>query len=338
MTTPFSAVPVIDVHGLLHGPPEEVAVVAAELGRAASDVGFLYVTGHGVPTSLYGALLQSAQRLFSLPLEQKMAYYIGLSACHRGYVPEGEEVFGTGTRDLKEAFDLGLDLSADDPDVLAGNPLLGPNTWPDLPDFADVVTAWYDAVLSLGRHLLHGFAVALGQPADVLDAHVTKPPSQLRLIHYPHDPEAQDVVGIGAHTDYELFTLLRSTGPGLEVLNGAGAWIDAPPRDDAFVVNVGDMLETWSGGRFVATTHRVRKVTEERWSFPLFFSVDYATVVRPVAATDTGGVCAGDHLFAQTAQTFRYLRERMARGELVLPDGALAVDTFGQGARLATAP
>ena len=83
--------------------------------------------------------------------------------------------------------------------------------------------------------------------------------------------------GIGAHTDYECFTLLHATAPGLEVLNGAGEWIEAPPLPGAFIVNIGDMLELLTNGEFLATTHRVRKVREERYSFPLFFNVDYAT-------------------------------------------------------------
>jgi len=329
--TAFESVPVVDVSALLSGTPEQAEQTARALGRAASEVGFLYVTGHGLDPRLFEDLLAAAQDFFALPLPDKQRLHIGRSRCHRGYVPVGEEVFGSGTRDLKEAFDLGLDLPEDDPDVLAGDPLLGPNTWPELPGFAEATTAWYDAVLALGHVLLRAFAVALDQPADALDRHVSKPPSQLRLVHYPHDPSARDVVGIGAHTDYECFTLLRSTSPGLEVLNSAGTWVDVPPRDDALVVNVGDMLELWSGGRFVATTHRVRKVTEERWSFPLFFSVDSPTVIGPFSA-ERGevGMTAGEHLFAQTAQTFTYLRERVARGELVLPESARPLDSFGR--------
>jgi hypothetical protein len=91
-----------------------------------------------------------------------------------------------------------------------------------------------------------------------------------------------DKPGIGVHTDYELFTLLRSTAPGLEVMNESGVWIDAPPRPDAYVVNIGDMLELWTGGEFVATSHRVRKVSQERYSFPLFFTVDYHTRIAPM--------------------------------------------------------
>ncbi|MFE7387105.1 2OG-Fe(II) oxygenase family protein [Streptomyces sp. NPDC057582] len=60
--------------------------------------------------------------------------------------------------------------------------------------------------------------------------------------------------------DYECFTLLRPTAPGLELMNGAGEWIDAPPLDGCFVVNTGDLLELWTNGEFAATSHRVRKV------------------------------------------------------------------------------
>nr|QQZ51919.1 isopenicillin N synthase family oxygenase [Phenylobacterium glaciei] len=71
-----------------------------------------------------------------------------------------------------------------------------------------------------------------------------------------------------APTDYEFFTLLHGTAPGLEVMNGEGRWIDCPPIPGAFVVNIGDMLEAWTNGEFVATSHRVRKVGEARYSLP----------------------------------------------------------------------
>jgi isopenicillin N synthase-like dioxygenase len=216
--------------------------------------------------------------------------------------------------------------------------MLGPNTWPDLAGFADAVTAYYQAVLDVGHRLLSAFAVALGEDADTFNKHATKTPSQLRLIHYPYHPDAVDAEGIGAHTDYECFTLLKPTAPGLEVLNGAGDWIDVPPLPDTFVVNVGDMLELWTNGTFVATSHRVRKVKEERYSFPLFFNVDYHTEVKPLPqfaprdGKQRPALRAGEHLFAQTAQTFAYLRSRVESGELVLPDGSLAVGQFGQEA------
>jgi isopenicillin N synthase-like dioxygenase len=335
----FSAIPIVDVSALRDGTLAGQARVAEELGRAAREVGFLYVSGTGIDAGTFEGVLDAARRFFALPIEKKMEVYIGRSRNHRGYVPEGEEVFAGGTKDKKEAFDLALDLPADDPDFLAGNPLLGPNQWPDLPGFRQAVATYYEAVFSLGRLLMRGFAMALGEEPGYFDRYITKPPSQLRLIHYPFDTGAEDKLGIGAHTDYECFTLLKATSPGLEVLNGAGEWIDAPPVPDAFVVNIGDMLETWTNGVFVATSHRVRKVREERYSFPLFFTVDYHTEVKPMARFVSGAkparesLVAGEHLFAQTAQSFAYQKERLARGETRLPERAEALSSFGQEAR-----
>jgi isopenicillin N synthase-like dioxygenase len=336
--TSFTAVPIVDISGLSSPDRAERERVADEIGHAAREVGFLYVSGSGLDEALFERMLAATKQFFALPLEEKMRSYIGLSRCHRGYVPVGEEGVETGTPEIKEAFDTALDLPADDPDYLAGNPMLGPNSWPDLPSFAGAVTAYYDAILEVGHRLLWAFAVALGEDPDVFSRHATKTPSQLRLVHYPYNPDAEDALGIGAHTDYECFTLLKPTAPGLEVLNGAGEWIDVPPVEGTLVVNIGDMLELWTNGAFVATSHRVRKVVEERYSFPLFFNVDYDTEVKPLPqfastdGTDRAPLRAGEHLFAQTAQTFAYLRNRIDSGELALPDGSLAIGQFGQQA------
>ncbi|MET8415320.1 isopenicillin N synthase family dioxygenase [Streptomyces sp. NPDC005134] len=331
--TSFTELPVVDITALRTGRPEERAYALAELGRAARETGFLYLSGHGIDPALFDRLLDAAKAFFARPVEEKMACWIGKSSNHRGYVPEGEEVFAGATPDRKEAFDLSLEL----PEVTG--PLLGPNQWPALSGFREPVTAWYDAVLALGHTLFGGFAEALGLPRDAFAPYLTRPTSQLRLIHYPYDPTAEDRPGIGAHTDYECFTLLRPTAPGLEVMNGAGEWIDAPPLDDCFVVNTGDLLELWTNGEFAATSHRVRKVTEERYSFPLFCTVDYDTLIAPLPAfTGPGrparpGVVAGEHLYAQTVQTFGYLGRRLADGETTLPAGALPLSSFGQEAR-----
>jgi isopenicillin N synthase-like dioxygenase len=334
----FREIPIVDVSSLVAGDLSASSKTVQELRHAAQNVGFLYVTGHGVPQRLFDELLRVTKAFFALPLERKMSVYIGLSRNHRGYVPVGEEVFYGGTTDLKEAFDLAMDLP-NDPDYLAGNPLLGPNQWPDLPGFADAVRKYYDATLELGCVLLRGFALAMGEEAHAFDAWVRKPPSQLRLIHYPFNPNARDATGIGAHTDYECFTLLYPTAPGLEVLNGAGEWIDVPPLPGAYVINLGDMMELLTNGEFVATSHRVRRVQEERYSFPLFFAFDYHTRVEPLPrfVSDSRparpALVAGEHLYAQTVQSFRYLQERLARGEIALPERAMPLSSFGQEAR-----
>ncbi len=331
---PFRSVPVVDISALGGGDPAAEQAAVVQLRDAASEVGFLHVSGHGIAPALIARLRAAARSFFALPHAEKMRVYIGHSDNHRGYVPEGEELFADAASkdDRKEAFDLSLDIPQ--AELLARCPMLGPNQWPDLPGFREDVMAYYAAVFALGRRLLHGFCMALGQRADALDHLVTTPPSQLRLIHYPFNPDARDAQGIGSHTDYEIFTMLLATSPGLEVMNAAGEWIDAPPVDGALVVNIGDMMEYWSGGAFVATSHRVRKVAEERYSFPFFFALDYDAAIRPPGAGETApGIVCGDHLYARTIQTFRYLKDRAQRGDIAMPQEACPLSSFGREAR-----
>ncbi|GAB2179932.1 oxidoreductase [Denitratisoma sp. agr-D3] len=336
--TAFQKLPVVDVSLLFSPDLDQRRQAAQALGRAAREVGFLYVVGHGVSPALIENLVACAKAYFAQPLAQKMADYIGHSHNHSGYVPEGEEQFYGAAADLKEAYDVGFDLQGQ----AERRPMLGPNRWTEFPGFKETVKAYYDAALALGQVLFRGFALALDLPEDSFSRWVTAPPSQLRLVHYPYNPAAStDRPGIGAHTDYECFTILLPTADGLEVMNGAGEWIDAPVVPGAFVINIGDMMEVLSNGRFVATAHRVRKVSEERYSFPLFCACDYDTVIAPVPAlvpagsvSAYGSLVCGDHLYAQTLQTFGYLKKRLAAGEAALPSGARALSSFGPRAHV----
>lgn len=326
----FEAIPTVDVSDLTSPDFAKRHAVAQALGHAAREVGFLHISGHGLEDQLFTELLGAARRFFDAPMEVKMAAYIGRSANHSGYVPEGEEVFAGGKVDRKEAYDIGLDCPEGD----GRAPMLGANLWPDAPEFKAAASAYYAAVAQLARRVFGGFALALDLPEDHFEPHLTRPPSQLRMIHYPFDANAApDQQGIGAHTDYEFFTLLRGTAPGLEVMNGEGRWIDAPSVPGCFVVNIGDMLEAWTNGTFVATSHRVRKVAEERYSFPFFATCDYWTLVQPHPSFVSGAsparypaLVSGEHLFAQTVKTFAYLKARGLSAE--------AGAAFGQQARV----
>ena len=307
------ALPLVDISRLASGCREDRLAVAGELDRACRDAGFLYVTGAQPDPALFGRLLARARAYFALDHAAKMQSYIGLSENHSGYVPEGEEQFEEGTRDRRESYDIGCDYSL----ATGRRPLLGPNLWPDLPGFRDDVLAYYRHVADIGHQLFRCFALALGLDEGHFDAHLAHPPSQLRLIHYPFDPAAEDRPGIGSHTDYECFTLLSATAPGLQVVDRLGDWVDVPLLDGALVMNIGDMMEIMSNGRYVATRHRVRKVGQERYSFPFFHACDYDHVVAPVIPDEVpryAPVRSGEHLFSQTARTFAYLKRRVASG------------------------
>ena len=329
---PFTHIPVVDISDLYSDHLADRLRVASTIREYARDVGFFYITGHQIPRALTDNLIHTAKRYFDQTTVEKMRDYIGQSDNHSGYVPEGEEVFYGGSVDHKESYDLSFDLQ--DPQL--SRPMLGANQWPEFPGFKQHVGSYYQAAFALGQRLFRAFALALGLRESYFDDLVTTPPSQLRLIHYPFNPDAEDREGIGAHTDYECFTLLLPTADGLEVMNSEGEWINAPYKPDCFVVNIGDMLEVLSNGRFTATSHRVRKVKQERYSFPLFCSCDYDVVIRPVLPPLPGNadnkyapIPCGDHLFAQTIHTFRYMQQRLSGGHVQLPDSARKVATFG---------
>lgn len=342
MASNFKSLPVVDIAGLYSKDLRDRKAVAEKMGEAARDSGFFYITGHHISPELRSRLLDTTKRYFALPLEHKMKHYIGNSSNHSGYVPQGEEAFYGQKPDRKEAFDLSTDVAADDPEVLSGaTPMVGPVQWPDDPQFRESAGEYYAEVTRLAGKLFAGFALALDMPETWFETYLKRPPSQLRLIHYPYTPDAPvDQPGIGAHTDYECFTILLPTAPGLEVMNGAGEWIDAPPIENGFIINIGDMLEIWTNGTFAATSHRVRKVQEERYSFPFFATCDYHTVVGPLdqfvskdRPANYKPLVSGEHLLAQTAQTFAYLKKRIADGTFKLPESSLGLSSFGQEAR-----
>ncbi len=329
LTVDDATLPVIDLSGLFTGDPADVAAVAARLGEAARTSGFFYISGHGVPQSLIDATMAASRDFHTRTRSFKMKYWCGFTTHHRGYVPFEEN--GSNfpkVINFNEAWDMSYEAPADHPDYLAGWRMTGPNVWPDIPGWKETISGYYDAIFNLGLKLLDALALELAVDPAVLRAHITCPTSQLRLLRYVANdmPATKDLVGIGAHSDFECFTILLQGGPGLQVMNAEDHWIEAPPIPGCFIVNIGDIFETWSGGQFKSTQHRVTNIGRERYSFPLFFGLDYHTVVEPLAKFQTPEVMAkyppmkaGDHLMRMTTNGFRYIADARAKGVFV-PD------------------
>lgn len=324
------SLPVVDIDGLHHANPQVQRSTAGQIGEIAMENGFLYLHHHGVDLQLIEAVYEQARHFFSKPAVEKNRYYIGHSRNHRGYVPvteKGDYADEQGPRRY-EAFDMGLDLSKYDQDYQAGNPLLGPNVWPDQPGFKYVLSNYFAEMRRITKSMCRAFEMVLELPEGFFESHMQKPISQVRLLHYMQNSAAADNRGVnmGAHTDYECFTILHSRTPSLQVMDLESNWIDAPPLKNTFYFNIGDMLEAWSGGLLVATPHRVVNRGEERYSIPYFAATDFNTIVTPLESPKFQDrqqhyetIIAGEHLVSQLLRDFPYLRRRYEAGLLQLP-------------------
>lgn len=326
LTLDDANLPVIDLGGLFTGQPADRARVAADLGQAARTSGFFYITNHGISQDLIDGVFAASKQFHEQPRTVKMRNWCGFSTNHRGYVPFEEN--GSDfpkTINFNDAWDMSFEAPADHPDALAKWRMTGPNVWPELPGWRAAVSGYYDAIFALGLELLDTLALELGVDPAELRQHINNPTSQLRMLRYIENtmPASKEMVGIGAHSDFECFTILLQGGPGLQVMNAEDVWVEAPPIPGTFIVNIGDIFETWSGGMFKSTQHRVVNTGRERYSFPLFFGLDYHTVVEPLEKFRTPETAvkyppmkAGDHLMAMTIGGFRYLGELHRTGQL----------------------
>lgn len=266
-------IPIIDVTDLVSG--QNPARVASEIGAACRGAGFFYVTGHGIPAGVTTRLFSEARRFFSASPEIKAAASITHSPHNRGYVAMGEEVLDPDMpADLKEAYNIGLEIAADDRELMAGVPFRGLNLWPDLPDWRENMLDYYDRCWSLGMALHRAFAIDLGLPESYFAPMFDRPMATLRLLRYPpqiENPEPGQI-GAGTHTDYGNVTILAVDGvAGLEVQARDGSWVAAPCIEGAFVCNIGDCLMRWSNDTYVSTPHRVTNAAgRERYSAAFF--------------------------------------------------------------------
>jgi isopenicillin N synthase-like dioxygenase len=234
------------------------------------------LVGHGVDTASIDGAFAAARRFFATPQEARDAIRVNKS--NRGYVPMHQTVYEGNLPDLKESFNLGLPLPADDPDVLAGKPLHGINVWPELAGYREGVERYFDRMMVLGDRLLGPLALCLGMSASELRALYRKPIAFMRLFHYPPSVRvAEGEYGAGEHQDYGFLTILAQDSlGGLEVRAPSGDVVAVEPRTDAFLVNAGDMLSRMTNGELRSAPHRViNRAGVGRYSIPFFFDPDF---------------------------------------------------------------
>ena len=299
--------PILDLSSSREGDRASLARIGAEVGAACRDVGFFYVVNHGVDRELIERAFAQSHRFFALPLAERQALAIETIGGNRGYSGMLHEALDPGRGpDMKEAFNVGLEIAPDDPDLLSKQPFRSLNAWPSLPNFRETLLAYYDACAALGARLHRAFACDLGLKPDFFDDKFDRPMATLRLLHYPAPPQGSEPrTGAGVHTDYGNLTLLATDDVGgLEVRARNGEWIEAPVVPGAFIVNIGDCLMRWTNDIYVSTPHRVvNRSARERYSIAFFYDPNPEAVVETIPSCVREGervryppILAADHL------------------------------------------
>lgn len=261
-------IPIIDVTGLRVGDSNDRQQVARQIRSACTDTGFFTIIGHGVSADLLNHTRQAAENFFAAPDDRKRAVLRPPEKISRGWNPPADRTLantlGTDTPpDLQEAWAMGPPEAGTGAYFTdgAGARFFAPNKWPELADFQDILTSYYQAMTTLSDQMMRGFALALDLDEHFFDDKADRPCSIVRLVNYPAQRETPrpGQLRAGAHSDYGSFTFVRGDNVpgGLQVSDGKGGWQNVEAPEDGFVCNIGDTMQRWTGGRFRSTLHRV---------------------------------------------------------------------------------
>ena len=263
------AVPVIDISSF-RMPYADAAArseVVRRVDAAARTVGFMQITGHGIAAGTRIELTKAMDAFFALDAETKQKYRCP-PGINRGYTPPKAESLAnslglTSAADLFEALNVGASV-ADYPGFDLPEDVYPANIYPaaEIPRFEAAVTEWFLAAGTVARTMVRIFGVALGGREDYFAAATDHSIDVLRMNNYrrpePGTPVEPDQLGMGAHTDYGIVTVLWADQvPGLEIHGVDGEWHPVMPADGALLVNLGDATARWTNEEWISTMHRV---------------------------------------------------------------------------------
>lgn len=324
MTQADATIPVIDIGRFLEGDEAERDAVARGVDDNNRRLGFLQVRGHGVSRATVDAMFAASRAFFEGPEDIRRAVEAPRGEHHGWHASEGSGLAakegGAALPDLREYFMVGrLDLDHPSFHTPLGRRLHRPNRWPSAPAaFADQARGYYRAMEALGESLMRLFARALRVDERWFEPRIDRHFSILSSIWYPAQsrPPAPGQLRAGAHTDYGALTILAPTDApgGLQVADPSGRWVDVPYRPDAFVINLGDMMQRWTHGRWRSTLHRVVNPPQSahdagpRQSLAYFLHPNHDALIDAIPGCVAPGgmpppepILAGDYMLAREA-------------------------------------
>ncbi|KAH7310083.1 hypothetical protein BKA65DRAFT_575896 [Rhexocercosporidium sp. MPI-PUGE-AT-0058] len=288
-------IPIVDLTPLTSSKFEDRKELSKQIRAAAVNTGFFYVKNHGIDDKTIADAKKQLLAFFKQTLEQKMRVSKSKSKYFNGYNgPRSTNISPGESVDVKESLGwryapqydpITKDMNAIPEEVkpwIRGEEFVWEET-SHLPDFKKEVLHYWASCLTLARKLVKVFALSLDLEENYFDSRTTYPGADGVFNYYPTTTEEEtqnNSVGLGSHTDLQLFTLLwQDMTGGLQVLNRDGQWIKATPVEGTIVVNIGDFMMRLCNDMYKSTVHRVyNRSTIERVSMPFFFGLNFNCV------------------------------------------------------------
>jgi isopenicillin N synthase-like dioxygenase len=311
------------------GSDEDRRRVGRELHEVCRDIGFFYLSNHGIPNDLMQRVLDLGLKFFELPAEEKMKLHQKHHPGHKGYVGVGGESPETNPDkgvDLKERFLMNRQPIPGESREGIAHP--GADVWPGdrlVPGFEATMKDYMGRMVTLAQQMARAFALSLELPQSHFDEMFRYLDGVMPINYYPPLNEAEverNQWSFSPHSDYGAFTLLlQDSLGGLQARNSDGQWIEIPPIADTFVVNLGDLFAMWTNDIYVSTLHRAANVSNRaRVSVPFFCSPHGMTRIECLATCTTPDnpprhepVLSGEYLRALIAQSNRTGRAGLSK-------------------------
>ena len=288
--------------------------LSTALDKMCSETGFLVIEDHGVPQKVIDDQWAIVSEFFSSSLEIKKEVKVPYKGYPYGWIGPDQEALAASKGevtppDLKESFNGGpLTIPKNIKDPAAYQFCYQPTLWPKIDGFREIWESYYSEMENLAKRIMSAFAEALDLEHHYFDDFINNPISALRALHYPATKNKifEKQQRAGAHTDYGSLTILlpQADTSGLQIMK-KNSWIDVPAIKGCFVINIGDLMELWSAGRWVSTLHRVVAKPDQsaRKSLAYFHQPDWESVIKPINSDSDETVVSGPYLMNKFKST-----------------------------------
>ncbi|KAL5123471.1 Protein SRG1 [Glycine soja] len=273
-TISLPQVPIIDLHQLLSEDPSELE----KLDHACKEWGFFQLINHGVDPPVVENMKIGVQEFFNLPMEEKQKFW---------QTPEDMQGFG-------QLFVVSEEQKLEWADMFYAHtfPLhsRNPHLIPKIPQpFRENLENYCLELRKMCITIIGLMKKALKIKTNELSELFEDPSQGIRMNYYPPCPQPERVIGINPHSDSGALTILLQVNEveGLQIRKD-GKWIPVKPLSNAFVINVGDMLEILTNGIYRSIEHRgIVNSEKERISIAMFHRPQMSRVIGPAPSLVT---------------------------------------------------